>query len=115
MRPIVIYDGECDFCHSCVEWVKRRATVEALASQTIKPSNYGISEAQCKQTVVLITDPIYFGAKAVAEILQMTGNRKLARLIIFSGTLGEFGYKFVAEHRSGKLVKLLHFIIKKTT
>jgi predicted DCC family thiol-disulfide oxidoreductase YuxK len=115
MRPAVIYDGECDFCISCVNWLKRRLEIEALANQEINPEEFGVSKSQCEKSVVVIDEQTYFGAGAVAFLLNRSGYKFLSNLIILSGPVGRFGYSYVAAHRNGMLVKLLHLIIKKTT
>ena len=115
MKYIVIYDGECDFCKSCVTWVKARAEIEALPNQSIDPSTYGVTREQCEKPVVVITDQIFFSAKAIAKLLKLCGYPFLAKLLKITGPVGEWGYKYVASHRDGLLVRILHYLIKKTT
>lgn len=115
MKYIVIYDGECDFCKSCVTWVKARAEIEALPNQSIDPSTYGVTREQCEKSVVVITDQIFFSAKAIAKLLKLCGYPFLAKLLKITGPVGEWGYKYVASHRDGLLVRILHYLIKKTT
>ena len=111
----MIYDGECDFCKSCVAWVKARAEIEALPNQSIDPSTYGVTREQCEKSVVVITDQIYFSTNAIAELLKLCGHPYLAKFLKLSGPIGEWGYKYVAKHRDGLLVRILHYLIKKTT
>ena len=108
----VIFDGECAFCRSCVEWVKNRAQVTALANQVIDPAKYGITREQCEKSVVVIDSKTYFGASAVAFLLAKTGHPIMARLLRASGPIGESGYRYVANHRDGRLVALIHRIVK---
>ncbi len=114
MVTTVIYDGTCDFCKSCVKWVKARAEISAIPNQSIEPSEYGITREDCEKSVVVITDKTYIAAKAVAILLNQTGHRFLASALIYSGLVGELGYKYVASHRNGILVKILHWLIKKS-
>lgn len=114
MMCTVIYDGECDFCRSCVDWVKARAEIKAVANQEINPAEFGITREQCEKSVVVIADKTYFAAKAVAVLLDKSGHKVLAKLLRLSGKLGEVGYKYVAEHRNGLLVAALHWVIKRT-
>jgi predicted DCC family thiol-disulfide oxidoreductase YuxK len=114
MMCTVIYDGECDFCRSCVAWVKARAEINAIANQEINPAEFGITREQCEKSVVVVADKTYFAAKAVAVLLDKSGNKALAKLLRLSGKLGEVGYKYFAEHRNGLLVAALHWVIKRT-
>lgn len=115
MNTTVIYDGECDFCKSCVAWVKARTEINAIPNQSIDPSEFGISREQCEKSVVVISDKSYFAAKAVAYLLAQSGHRFLAKALINSGPIGELGYRYVASHRDGQLVRALHWLIRKTT
>lgn len=115
MMCTVIYDGECDFCRSCVDWVKVRAEIKAVANQEINPAEFGITRAQCEKSVVVVADKTYFAAKAVAVLLDSSGHKVVAKLLTASGKLGEIGYRYVAEHRDGQLVAVLYWLIKKTT
>ena len=110
----VIFDGECDFCRSCVEWVNNRYRIEAIPNQNIEPDRYGITREQCEKSVVVIDAKTYFGAEAVALLLKKSGHRILSLLITLLGPIGNWGYKYVAAHRDGKLVAFLHWIIRKT-
>ena len=115
MKYIVIYDGECGFCKSCVAWVKARREIEAIPNQIIDPAAYGITREQCEKSVVVIRDRTYFSAKAIAELLKLCRHPYLAKFLKLSGPIGEWGYKYVANHRDGKLVAVLHWFVKRTT
>lgn len=114
MKYLVIYDGTCDFCHSCVTWVNARTEITAIPNQEIDPTEFGITREQCESSVVVIADKTYFAAKAVAVLLDKSGHKTLAKLLTASGKLGEVGYRYVAEHRNGLLVAALHWVIKKS-
>lgn len=109
----VIFDGECDFCRSCIAWVSNRYSITALPNQSINPAEYGITREQCDQSVVVIDEETFFAAKAVSFLLDKSGHRFAARLLKYSGVIGESGYKYVASHRDGRLVAILHWFIKK--
>lgn len=109
----VIYDGHCDFCKSCVAWAKARAPIKALPNQEINFADYGLSKEQVEKSVVVISDKTYFGAAAVAQVLITTQNYRLARLITLLGPIGEIGYRYVASHRNGFLVKSAHWLINR--
>jgi predicted DCC family thiol-disulfide oxidoreductase YuxK len=111
----VIYDGNCDFCKSCVEWAMKRAQLIALPNQDLALSEYGLTQEQVEKSVVVVSDKTYFGAAAVAQVLIVTGNPGLSKLIGFLGPISELSYKYIATHRNGLLVKLLHAVIRRTS
>ena len=111
----VIYDGQCDFCKSCVAWAKNRAQLNAIPNQQLVLSEYGLTQEQVEKSVVVISDKTYFGAAAVAQVLIVTGNPGLSKLIGFLGPISELSYKYIATHRNGLLVKLLHAVIRRTS
>ena len=112
--PVVIYDGNCGFCFDCVQWVKRQTEVVAVANQAINPADYGVTREQCEKSVVVINGgQIYFGAAAVAVLLSECGHWFGAWLLRISGCVGETGYRYVASNRSGLLVRILHWYVKR--
>lgn len=110
----VIYDGECDFCKSCIAWVAKRVQINAVPNQTVNEEIYGVSRAQLEKSVCVMTDRTYFGAAAVSVILNIAGHPILSKLLKASGPVGEWGYKYVAAHRDGLIVKFLHWLIKRS-
>ena len=110
----VIYDGNCDFCKSCIAWAKNRAQLNAFPNQQLILSEYGLTQDQVEKSVVVINDKTYFGAEAVAQVLNVTGNSVLSILIRTVGPISEIGYKYIAAHRDGLIVKALHWFIKKS-
>ena len=109
----VIYDGHCDFCKSCVAWAKNRAQLNAIPNQQLVLSEYGLTQDQVEKSVVVISDKTYFGAAAVAQVLNVTGNSVSSNLIRILGPISEFGYKYIAAHRDGFLVKSIHWFINR--
>ena len=109
----VIYDGHCDFCKSCVAWAKNRAQLNAIPNQQLILSEYGLTQEQVEKSVVVISDKTYFGAKAVAQVLMVTDNSVLSKLIRILGPVSEIGYKYIAAHRDGFVVKVIHWLIKR--
>ena len=114
MKCTVIFDGECDFCRSCVNWVKARTDITALPNQEIDAAEFGITREQCEKSVVVISDKTYFGAKAVAKLLSEAGLPITSKLLRTTGHIGELGYRYVASHRNGYLVSIMHWAVKKT-
>ena len=110
---IVIYDGECAFCKTSIEWIEQRLVVDAQPFQKADLAEYGLTYQQCSQSVQVITDgTILAGAPAIAFLLKKRGNSLLSVIITASGPFGRFGYKWVAAHRSSFVVSLLHQILK---
>ena len=115
MSTVVFYDGECDFCLACVNWVKSRYEIEALPNNSPRISNYGLTREIVDKSVVVIDSKIMTSAKAVSFLLKKSGFKKSAFLLKASGPLGELGYKYVASHRDGLIVRIAHKMILKTT
>ena len=115
MQPTVIFDGQCDFCIACVAWIQNRIELKALAYQEIEPKDFGVTREVCEKSVIVIADRTYLGADAVAYLLNQCGNSVFSKMIQLSGSIGQAGYKYVANHRDGALVRILHWIIKKST
>lgn len=110
---IVIYDGECDFCMHCVRWVQKRLQITALAYQAAPLSDYAITPSQAgEQLHVLSSGVTYKGASAVAYLLKRRGNRFLSWVITSSGPLADFGYNWVAHHRSSFVVVIIKKLLR---
>jgi predicted DCC family thiol-disulfide oxidoreductase YuxK len=116
VKTTVIYDGDCEFCKSCVQWVANRYEIKSIPNQEIDNSGYfefGVTREQCQKSVVVIETKPYFGARAVSVLLKRSGHPVLSSMLRLSGPIGELGYRYVAAHRDGWLVALLHVLIKK--
>ena len=110
MNPIatVIFDGECRFCIASLDWLRLKAHINAYPFQEADHASLGLTRAECEKEVITIIDgTTYRGASAIARLLEIRGNRNLSRLIIVSGKLGDFGYRWVATHRSSLPIKIL--------
>ena len=110
---VVIYDGECAFCKECVRWVAKRSTITALPFQSADLAKFNLTYEQCsKEVVAIINGKVLGGSSAVAALLKVSRHRALGNLIMLSGPLGGGGYRWVAAHRDGLLVRLLHSIVR---
>jgi predicted DCC family thiol-disulfide oxidoreductase YuxK len=110
---IVLYDGECAFCESSIQWIEQRLDVDSKPFQKVDLESYGLTYQQCSQSVQVITDgTILAGAPAIAFLLKKRGNSLLSVIITASGPFGRFGYKWIAAHRSSLIVSALHQILK---
>ena len=110
---VVIYDGECAFCKECVRWVVRRATITALPFQSADLAKFDLTYEQCsKEVVAIINGKVFGGSSAVVALLKVSRHRALGNLIMLSGPLGRRGYRWVAAHRDGLLVRSATALVK---
>ena len=112
-KIVVIYDGECAFCKECVRWVARRSTITALPFQSADLAQFDLTYERCSKEVVAIIDgKVLGGSSAVAALLKVSGHRTIGNVIMLSGPLGRRGYKWVASHRDGWLVRSATALLK---
>ena len=110
---IVLYDGECAFCESSIQWIEQRLVLDAKPFQKADLTKYGLTYQECSKSVQVITNgSVLPGAPAIAFLLKKRGNSLLSVIITASGPFGRFGYKWVAAHRSSLVVSVLHQILK---
>ena len=104
---VVIYDGECDFCRECINWVRKRISITALPFQSGDLASYGVPFEQCsKEVTVICNGRMVAGANAISFLFKLAGTKFLGALIQISGPIGRAGYRWVASHRDGRLVYL---------
>jgi predicted DCC family thiol-disulfide oxidoreductase YuxK len=112
---VVIYDGECAFCKSSIEWIKQRLVVDAKSFQKADLVRYGLTLDQCSKSVhVVAEDTVFVGAAAIAFLMKKRGNRVLSLLITTSGIFGRWGYQWVSTHRNSFLVRLAHRLLNQS-
>jgi predicted DCC family thiol-disulfide oxidoreductase YuxK len=104
----VIYDGQCRFCHACINWLEKKLQVNELAYQDVDTTPFGLTKEECsKQVYVQHKGEISAGASAIAILLKVRGNRISAFLIRGSGPLAAMGYRWVAAHRNSWVIRKL--------
>lgn len=109
-KPLLIFDGDCGFCRRKVtRWqVLTGSQVEYAPFQEVEPQFPGISREQFQSSVQLIdTDgSVYGGAEAVLRLMSHVPQGKwllwVYRRVPGFSPLAEWGYRFVARHRSTK-------------
>ena len=110
----VIYDGECDFCKECVQWVARKRAITAIPFQSADLAGYGVTYEQCsKEVVVICNEKASGGARAIAQLLHTSGYKSLAFVLRISGPLGSAGYRWVVTYRDGRLVHYATSLLRK--
>jgi predicted DCC family thiol-disulfide oxidoreductase YuxK len=110
--PIVIYDGECNFCLQSVNWVGKKLDIRSLAFQRADLAKYGLTLNECRQQVFVIDGDKKYGAiDAVIFLLKKRGNKLLSLSLKLLGPLSRWGYFWVASHRSSLIVRLIGRIL----
>ena len=112
--PILIYDGECNFCLQSVNWVSKKLDISSIAFQRADLAKYGLTLEECGQQVFVIDGDKKYGAiDAVIFLLTRRGNSLLSKFLKLLGPLGRWGYFWVASHRSSLIVRLLGRILSR--
>jgi len=107
--PLLIFDGDCAFCTSSVEflrrWVDRTGRYGIEPWQRVDLSAYGLTEADCVEAAqfVDVDGAIHPGHRAIAEALRQgaPGWRPVGRLLTLPAinALASRVYGWVAGHR----------------
>ena len=112
--PILIYDGECNFCLQSVNWVSKKLDIRSIAFQRADLVKYGLTLNECRQQVFVIDGDKKYGAiDAVIFLLKKRGNKLLSLSLKLLGPLSRWGYFWVATHRSSLIVRLIGRIISR--
>ncbi|NDE67795.1 MAG: DUF393 domain-containing protein [Actinobacteria bacterium] len=73
-RPVLVFDGECDFCRACVRFAERITAREftSVACQTADLAALGLSASDCAEAVqwVALDGDITSAHEAVAAVLR---------------------------------------------
>ena len=108
-KPLLVYDGDCGFC---LGWVNRwrpvtKDQVEYIPFQEVADQFPQISKEQFNASIQLVLPDgrIFQGAEAVFRIVASSPGYRwplwLYQKIPGVAALAEWGYRFVARHRSG--------------
>ena len=105
--PTLIYDGDCDFCKRCANWLAARlpAGVSILASPEADLAAVGLSEQQAADAAWWIDEDgtPHRGHRAIAESLRACGGNwaRLGSLLILPGVsfLAAVVYELIARNR----------------
>lgn len=71
---LLVYDGDCGFCRSCVEFMERRIRpqVQAVPWQGCDLDGLGLTTEQCSAALqfVAVTGEVSSGSRAVTAMLR---------------------------------------------
>lgn len=105
--PLIIYDGECEFCCIWVEFAKRLTgdRVAYLPSQEARKQYPQISESDFERSVQFIENGrVYDGAEAVFRALGYAPGYGWLQWLYVNlpgfAPVSELGYRFIADHRN---------------
>ncbi|PHX75420.1 MAG: hypothetical protein CK545_05095 [Actinobacteria bacterium] len=112
---ILIYDGECEFCRNCVQWIQSRVQLRAIPYQEADLAQFLLSEAEAASSVHLILDNrTLSGAVAVAYLLKLTRFKFLGVVINGVRPLSQIAYQWIASHRNSRTVRVLNRMIQRS-
>lgn len=105
-RPVLVYDGDCAFCTSCVDFLQRlRPDADIVAWQLTDLAELGLTEQQAADVLQWVeTDgTVRSGHEAVAAVLITAGpaGKLLGRTILLPGVswAAARAYRLVADYR----------------
>ncbi|MFD1934136.1 MULTISPECIES: thiol-disulfide oxidoreductase DCC family protein [Nonomuraea] len=77
MRPVLVFDGDCGFCTTCVRFVERRLRTKAtiIAWQFADLDELGVTQARAEYELLWVDERggVFGGAQAVAKLLVDAG------------------------------------------
>jgi predicted DCC family thiol-disulfide oxidoreductase YuxK len=105
-RPVLVYDGDCGFCTTCVRLLERIGPeAEIAAWQLTDLAELGLTEAQAADAVqwVRVDGTVRSGHEAIAAALAVAGGiwRAAGRALLLPGIswLAARAYRLVADNR----------------
>ncbi|HUR51979.1 MAG TPA: DUF393 domain-containing protein [Mycobacteriales bacterium] len=106
MTATLVYDGDCGFCTSSVQWLTRRhITVDAVVPwQHTDVTQYGLTEQQCEDAVQLVLpEGTWSGHAAIGKLfLRSPSWRKLVGMLLLTpptSWVARGVYRWVAANR----------------
>ncbi len=105
-RPVLIYDGDCAFCQSSVDLLKRmKPEAGIVAWQLTDLTELGITEEQAADAVQWVDEngTVLGGHEAIAGVLATAGQpwKSFGRMLILPGIswVAAKVYQLVADNR----------------
>lgn len=107
-RPVLVYDGDCAFCTSCVRFAERRLRLncEPIPWQFADLDELGLSQQRAEYEVLWVAPDgtVRGGAQAVAKVLLGAGGvwSVVGALMALPPMkwLAHGGYRLIANNRS---------------
>jgi lipase maturation factor 1 len=111
-KPALIYDGECAFCRTWLEYAQALLgdSVEWIPSREIGDRFPSIGRDEFTESVFFVSESgkVWRGAEAVCELLALSPGRnwplRMYRSLPLAGPLADLVYRYVARHRSQALI-----------
>lgn len=105
-RPVLVYDGDCGFCTTCVHLLERIGpNAKIVAWQLTDLADLGLAEEQAADAVQLvrIDGTVCVGHEAIAAVLGTAGGvwRIVGRSLLLPGIswIAARAYRLVADNR----------------
>lgn len=105
-RPVLVYDGDCGFCTTCVHLLERIGPdAEIVAWQLTDLAELGMTEEQAADAVQLVRfdGTVRSGHEAVAAVLGTAGRiwRIVGRALLLPGIswIAARAYRLIADNR----------------
>jgi predicted DCC family thiol-disulfide oxidoreductase YuxK len=105
-RPVLVYDGDCGFCTTCVRLLERIGPdAEIVAWQLTDLTELGITEEQAADAVQLVQvdGAVRSGHEAVAAVLGTAGRiwQVAGRALLLPGVawVAAKAYRLIADNR----------------
>ncbi len=106
-RPVLIFDGDCAFCTSCVHFLERRVHPEAeiVAWQFADLAGLGVTEQEASDAVQWVgrDGGVRSGHEAIAAMLASAGPvwRLAGRILVLPGIswAAARSYRLIADNR----------------
>jgi predicted DCC family thiol-disulfide oxidoreductase YuxK len=103
--PTFVYDGDCSFCTTCVEFIERRIPTRAtfVPWQFANLEELGLTVEQCEEAVQWVGEKTAAGPDAFALLLREAGGvwRVMGTVLQWGPTrlAARLVYRWVSEHR----------------
>ena len=106
-QHLILWDGDCNFCRRCIDWVRRRDSRQIFRDSPYQtaptPPMTPELRASCETAVHVVKSDgsILWAARAALFILGAIGHPVIARVLLAPPFVwfAEIGYRIVANNR----------------
>lgn len=108
LEPIMIFDGDCNFCRACVQWIVKHDPEGSVHYAPLQSEpgrellrRQGVDPEDVDSAAFIDGGQLYFASDAVLEVLRYTDSRwrHARRLRSLPRPLRDFGYRLVSSNR----------------